>query len=48
MPVDEELLAEMRRTKAEIDELQVKLKDLVDRLREGGATAQEIAGALRA
>lgn len=47
MPVDEELLAELQRTKAEIDRLQARLKDLVARLQEGGATAREIAEALR-
>ncbi|HET9444104.1 MAG TPA: hypothetical protein VFO65_12320 [Acidimicrobiales bacterium] len=47
MPVDEEVLAELRRTKAEIDELQERLKELVARLRDGGASAQEIAEALR-
>ena len=47
MPVDEEVLAELRRTKAEIDELQERLKELVARLRNGGASAQEIAEALR-
>lgn len=48
MPPDEELLAELKRTKAEIDILQAQLKDLVARLRAGGASAQEIAAALRA
>lgn len=47
MPLDEELLAELRSTKAEIDVLQERLKSLVSRLREGGATTQEIAEALR-
>jgi signal transduction histidine kinase len=45
--VDPELLAELKATKAAIDELQRKLKDLVTDLRDGGATAQEIAEALR-
>lgn len=47
MAIDAEVLAELRRTKTEIDALQVQLKDLVARLRDGGATAQEIADALR-
>ncbi len=47
MPVDEALLAELKRTKAEIDQLQAKLKELVGRLRESGASTQEITEALR-
>lgn len=47
MPLDPEVLADLRRTKTEIDALQVQLKELVARLRDGGATAQEIADALR-
>lgn len=47
MTMDEELLAELKITKAEIDGLQARLKDLVARLREQGATSQEIAEALR-
>jgi len=47
MAVDPDLLAELKATKAEIDGLQVKLKDLVSRLRDGGATAPEIAEFLR-
>ncbi|MHB8466706.1 MAG: hypothetical protein ACYDH6_02665 [Acidimicrobiales bacterium] len=47
MPIDETLLAELKETKASIDVLQERLKDLVAQLRDGGATAQEIAGALR-
>jgi hypothetical protein len=47
MPLDEAILSELRTTKASIDELQEKLKDLVGQLREQGATAQEIAEALR-
>ena len=47
MALDEALLAEMRETKAAIDELQQKLKDLVTALRERGASSQEIAEALR-
>jgi hypothetical protein len=47
MALDESLLAELKTTKATIDELQVKLKDLVARLQEQGASAQEIAAALR-
>ena len=47
MALDEELLAELKATKAEIDGLQARLKDLVARLRDQGATSQEIAEALR-
>ena len=47
MALDEALLAEMRETKAAIDELQQKLKDLVTALRERGASSQEIAEAPR-
>jgi hypothetical protein len=47
MAVDEGLLAELKTTKAAIDELQVRLKELVAALREGGASAQEIGEALR-
>lgn len=47
MPVDEELLRELKQTKAQIDELQERLKSLVAQLQEKGATSQEIAGALR-
>jgi hypothetical protein len=45
--LDNELLAELRATKAEIDSLQQRLKDLVAGLRQHGASAQEIAEALR-
>lgn len=47
MALDEEVLAELKQTKAEIDRLQERLKELVNRLRESGATTQEIAEALR-
>jgi hypothetical protein len=47
MPLDPALLSELKETKAAIDELQVKLKDLVARLQEGGASTQEITAALR-
>ncbi len=47
MPVDEALLAELKQTKAQIDLLQVQLKELVNRLRESGATTEEITQALR-
>ena len=47
MPVDEALLSELKETKASIDELQERLKDLVSQLQAHGATAQEIAAALR-
>ncbi|MEX2660011.1 MAG: hypothetical protein WD232_09960 [Acidimicrobiales bacterium] len=47
MALDEDLLAELKSTKAEIDRLQSDLKDIVARLQQEGATAQEIAAALR-
>lgn len=47
MALDEAVLAELKQTKVEIDRLQERLKDLVQRLRDGGASAQEIAEALR-
>lgn len=47
MTLDAALLSELKTTKAAIDELQVKLKDLVAALREQGASAQEIGAALR-
>lgn len=47
MAVDEELLAELKETKAQIDEMQERLKSLVAQLQEKGATSQEIAAALR-
>lgn len=47
MPLDASLLAELRVTKAQIDELQVKLKELVEKLRKKGASAQEIGDAIR-
>lgn len=47
MAVDESLLAELKRTKAEIDRLQIELKSLVARLQEGGATNEDIKQALR-
>jgi hypothetical protein len=45
--LDEGLVAELKATKAAIDGLQQKLKDLVAALREQGASAQEIGEALR-
>jgi hypothetical protein len=47
MSLDEAVLAELKATKATIDERQQKLKELVAQLREHGASAQEIAAALR-
>jgi hypothetical protein len=47
MALDAGVLAELKQTKAEIDRLQERLKELVAQLRDGGATAQEIAEALR-
>ncbi len=47
MPLDAELLAELKDTKAQIDTLQARLKELVARLQETGASPQEIASALR-
>ena len=45
--LDEALLAELKTTKAAIDEHQKKLKELVAQLQEKGASTQEIAEALR-
>ena len=47
MALDEAVLAELRETKAQIDTLQTRLKELVAQLQAGGASAQEIAEALR-
>jgi len=47
MALDEGVLADLKETKAQIDKLQERLKELVGRLREQGASAQEIAEALR-
>lgn len=47
MALDATLLDELRQTKAEIDKLQTRLKELVAQLQENGATTQEIAEALR-
>lgn len=47
MALDPETLEELRRVKAEIDVLQQRLKDLVEKLREKGASAQEIGQAIR-
>ncbi len=47
MAIDATLLEELRQTKAEIDKLQTRLKELVAKLQENGASAQEIAEALR-
>jgi hypothetical protein len=47
MALDEGLVAELKATKAAIDELQQKLKDVVASLRERGASAQEIGEVLR-
>jgi Skp family chaperone for outer membrane proteins len=47
MALDEALLTELRQTKAEIDKLQQRLKELVAQLQEAGASTQEIAEALR-
>ncbi|MGI8792831.1 MAG: hypothetical protein ACR2H3_06620 [Acidimicrobiales bacterium] len=47
MAVDETLLNELRTVKTEIDALQDRLKAIVEQLREKGASAQEIAAALR-
>lgn len=47
MALDATLLEELRQTKAEIDKLQTRLKELVAQLQENGATTQEIAEALR-
>jgi hypothetical protein len=47
MALDQEVLAELRTTKAEIDKLQQRLKELVAVLQDKGASTQEIAEALR-
>lgn len=47
MAIDPELLAELKAVKSDIDGLQQRLKELVARIRAEGATAQEIAAALR-
>jgi uncharacterized coiled-coil protein SlyX len=47
MALDEAVLADLRDTKAQIDKLQERLKELVAQLRDSGASAQEIAEALR-
>lgn len=47
MAIDEDLLAQLKETKAQIDVLQERLKAIVAELREKGASAEEIAGALR-
>jgi hypothetical protein len=47
MALDEAVLSELKATKATIDDLQQKLKELVAQLQEQGASAQEIAAALR-
>ena len=47
MALDPAVLAELKETKAQIDALQERLKELVQQLRDGGAGAQEIAEALR-
>jgi hypothetical protein len=47
MALDEAVLADLKQTKAQIDVLQERLKALVAELRDKGATAQEIAEALR-
>jgi hypothetical protein len=47
MPLDEAILTDLKTTKAAIDELQDKLKELVNQLREQGASTQEITAALR-
>lgn len=41
MVLDEDLLAELKRTKEEIDRLQLHLKDIVAPLQQEGATTQE-------
>lgn len=47
MALDDALLTELKDTKAKIDELQIRLKELVTALRDKGASAQEIGDALR-
>jgi uncharacterized coiled-coil protein SlyX len=47
MALDAAVLAELKETKAQIDRLQERLRELVAQLRDNGASAQEIAEALR-
>lgn len=47
MALDPTVLADLKETKAQIDTLQERLKELVQQLRDNGASAQEIAEALR-
>jgi Skp family chaperone for outer membrane proteins len=47
MPSNDELLAELRRTKGEIDQLQARLKELVAELQEAGMSTQDITAALK-
>lgn len=47
MPLDPALLSELKETKAAIDVLQTRLKDLVSQLQASGASTQEIAAALK-
>ena len=47
MPSNDELLAELRRTKGDIDKLQARLKELVTQLQQAGMSTQDITAALK-
>ena len=47
MASTDELLDELRRTKADIDQLQSRLKELVTQLQEAGMSTQDITAALK-
>lgn len=47
MATNDELLAELRSTKADIDKLQARLKELVTELQQAGMSTQDITAALK-
>ena len=47
MATNDELLAELRSTKADIDKLQARLKELVTELQRAGMSTQDITAALK-
>jgi uncharacterized coiled-coil protein SlyX len=47
MASNDELLADLRRTKSEIDQLQARLKELVSQLQDAGMSTQDITAALK-
>ena len=47
MASTDELLDELRRTKADIDQLQSRLKELVTQLQDAGMSTQDITAALK-